>query len=310
MTYLLRKTANFLVFFFLLVGVAYADNVCDAILKYGIFDKSNTLDQTAKYEMVKNAHCNSSAKDSSTSAGLGYDELFIDVKDSRYESKKFCSSNSNELSSSRYYWNIVSKASPVIANAWKECIGKVEHGTIHYIEPVQSEPAIFTYKILYAATGKPHETKIKTWNMSGVKSCKEELPKKGDLIDSGGYEIQCKRNPEDVVVITANTESGNKYTKRVILPAHRVIAPPPPKIVQGDTQNMCIGEFKRKCGSHTIFRHCKPWKQKQTEAMQDFCRQSLGRGSVPVIVDNGKSTLRSGNMCGYKNIRFYCEKKE
>ncbi len=233
------KRSIFFVFCSLLSAnyVHAQSSVCDAILKHGIFDRSNTSDLKTRYELVKNAHCESEAKDRSSAGGLGYGELFVEVSDARSESRKFCASSYQEVQENAIFLEAISKASPVIANSWTDCIRLNAAGVSHYIQPT-SDPSKFTYKIQYTADGQPHATELVNWTISGVNSCQPAVPKQGQRIDSSRYEIQCSRKPSNMVLITANAISGGRNLRRVELPAY---TPPRPdycrQILTGVGQN-------------------------------------------------------------------------
>lgn len=236
----MKRKSFFVLCSILSANYAYSQtSVCDAILQHGIFDKSNTLDLKTRYEVVKNVHCQSEAHNSETGMGLGYKDLFnVEGSDARSESRKFCTSSYNEVQENAVFLQAISKASPVIANAWSDCIRRNASGVSHYIQPT-SDPTRFTYKIQYTPDGQPPATKLVTWTISGVTGCQPAVPQQGQRIDSAGYEIQCTRNASRAVLVTANAASGGKNLKSVELPGH---TPPRPdycsKILNG------VGERK------------------------------------------------------------------
>ncbi len=222
----MKRKSFFVLCSILSANYAYSQtSVCDAILQHGIFDRSNTLDLKTRYEVVKNAHCQSEAHNSETGMGLGYKDLFnVEGSDARSESRNFCTSSYNEVQENAVFLQAISKASPVIARAWTDCIRSNTSGVSHYIQPT-SDPSRFTYKIQYTPDGQPPATKLVTWNISGVTGCQPAVPQQGQRIDSAGYEIQCTRNASRAVLVTANAASGGKNLKSVELPGY---TPPRP----------------------------------------------------------------------------------
>jgi hypothetical protein len=212
--------------------------MCDAILQFGIFDKSDKLDQESKYELTKNAHCRSSARSEQKSGGIGYGQMFsASGQDAKQESENFCGSTFSEVSQNQLYWNAVSKASVTIADAWQGCIQANSGGVSHYIEP-SSDSARFTYKIVYTPDGDPAQVTIEEVIISGHKKCDGQPLLKGTLVGSGGHLVTCYRDPKNAVVVTVKTVggTGTRNLRKIELPAYRKVTFSPQPVVKKTTK--------------------------------------------------------------------------
>ena len=193
----------------------FAAPECDAILQHGIFDKSNILDQESKFNMVKDTYCSSSSKNSE----LNYADSSVDLGLSHAETEQLCKSNFQQAMQNSNYKSVISTASATIANAWQACIRDNKGGLSHYIQPT-ADKSQFTYKIIYTPDGDPPDAHITSWDISNGASCKRP-PTSGQSINSGGYESQCTRNPNQSVIITVNADRGTKNLKTLELPPYR-----------------------------------------------------------------------------------------
>ncbi len=205
----------------MLIPYANASNVCDEILKYGIFDTYNVLDESSQYDLVKSTQCNVKTDYSTVGIDLNLGDPFkMDGKSERQNKDEFCSSSLSTYSKNQTLRKIVKKASPVIASAWSQCVNGI-YGTTHRIVP-SADPSIFTYEIEFKPiSGGDTTTKVQDWSMTNTKGCHEKISS-GQVIDSGVVRLQCTRiDIRKPVIATLNVTVGRDHLRTIELLPYR-----------------------------------------------------------------------------------------
>jgi hypothetical protein len=212
----MKKNIFYLVIFLQALSVN-ANPYCGAILNHGIYDEYNSLDQKAEFSLVKSIHCNASESTKDYGGSIGYGGFNLSGSSAKTESRNFCKSTHREYSDNSMYKKFVKTASEAIVAAWKTCVTRNKAGFSHFITPT-SDPAQFTYKIIYINDGKPYKVRVNSWAVSEQITCSGKI--NGEEIDSSGREILCKRNPNKPAIIIVNAGSGTQHLKRVTLPPY------------------------------------------------------------------------------------------
>ena len=196
---------GFMLLFASILNEGIAQDQCSQILRYGIFDRTNSLDIQSKFEMAKTLACGNTGgkvEIGPLSFGGGTD---------------YCNSDFGSAIQSSTTITQIEKASRTIASAWVQCIEANIGGVSHFITP-SSDPAKFAYSIRYIPTGQA-SSEIIDWNIAGAE-CSPSLPR-GNSIQPSWTQLSCNRNPTDTVLITISVTEGGRNARPIELPAHR-----------------------------------------------------------------------------------------
>ncbi len=140
-----RKVSASILLYMSISTTAMAEQLCDSILQYGIFDKNQKLDEESKFNLYKNTYCKEDSRSTDTSIGLEYKFLNLDASQAKQINEKICKSSYNEFKNDSSYQAISETASKTIVNAWETCIRLNTGGVSHFITPVDDKN--FVYKI-------------------------------------------------------------------------------------------------------------------------------------------------------------------
>jgi hypothetical protein len=184
-------------------SVARAQDQCNAILRSGVFDTTDTLDLKSRWERTRSITCQNDLK-----FNLGEPSL---------TSSDFCNREYKDIVVVDQYVQAVRRASAVIATAWVECLRLTSQGLFHYFTTTP-DPKRFQYTALFKSVGQPRQTRVRDWSIEPrTISCKGSLLRKGSRVDDTTRSIDCARSPDQTVTIRIETDSGK--ADPVVLPA-------------------------------------------------------------------------------------------
>jgi len=198
--------------------VRAADDACANILKFGIYDYESVLDDRESFELAKNTYCSTRTSSNASDLNLSVEKVFsFGGSQANQLSQQFCSSSYDEIWSDSRFRRVVSTVNSAIVSAWTTCISRRSGDVIHYLQPTV-DPNRFIYRLRYdAPAGGPYEVAVDHWEMTGERCCLGTTPSEGDAITEGGFEIQCIREPDSAVVVTAGAHPGGQNLANVQL---------------------------------------------------------------------------------------------
>jgi hypothetical protein len=205
-----------------------AQQDCSVFMKYGIYDRSNTLSVKNHFKQVQdffaqnNFHSLQEAENGGLKAGINVlDIVSLDFANHNASSEwdqwqdSFLKTDFNVEQTDSRYVNAVEKISGEITKIIEQCLINNRGGFFRWIEPA-SDHLTFTFSARYIdSTSASNTTKILSFDLLPrylSNTCGQAaLPlfQKGQTLTGAGLSVTCKRNrPEDVVVITMNVDRG------------------------------------------------------------------------------------------------------
>lgn len=216
-----------ILFLFLLLfhSLAFSlpQDVCKAILAYGIHDTSESFSDKQHYQLVKTAICKSEidtydkAIKASKNGGVDIIDVLslsgsgaIDSRNFAEKKRGFCESNYSEASGSLGSVTRIRKASSVIANAFSDCIKSMQ-GFFGYVTQHEDKEAFSVQ--LFNKTGGDQTFYLEELSGSPVDiACNndEHLASKDKPIKIvGSKSISCKNlDPNKGFLLSVNTNLG------------------------------------------------------------------------------------------------------
>lgn len=242
-----------------------ADSDCNNMLKFGIYDTSDTQTSSVRSNLVKSWLCNStvddiaSARSAAQNAGVGIDIFSLNYGSATAESNfhswksNFCSSDLNQESQDIQNKQTIRQASDVLVKSFVSCLNAP--GFYAWIE--RDSKSTFVIHAKLNALGPLRAATITSFSItpkSIADSCSAtDLFSPGKTIVNEIVSV-CKRSPDEDVLITLNTDiKGYPF----VLPKD----PPVPIVpIKRDYSFECLAGDGDSCVKRAaeIRLHCSP----------------------------------------------------
>jgi hypothetical protein len=214
---------------------------CAEITRFGIFDVRRTtkqidlIDDVIHWLTVNKYQSESAAKSAAASFGIKIPDVPIQLNgDGTYgesHSSTWSEATAEYLKSHREQHERISQefitANPQIVAAWQSCITQFNQAGLH-TELVPVDACNSTFVAWYKPNSEGDSApRMLTLRVEGGKCDKPPT----NRVPYGGFNITCKRNGKDNIVVSLNTQKGNDFRKLESLPDD----PEPPKQIMGTT---------------------------------------------------------------------------
>lgn len=223
------RSAVFATCFALLPQTLYAQDVCEAFAKYGVYDTQTTTSDTEKAASFRSWFCQSKfeSKQAADSAGLslGYGGFTLGF-DSNSESWSQFSSNycRDDRYSSRYRQATLSFVQTINANASNNMLACFLRGGLHARIVQGARQDTFYVQASMTPTGSTTKASVVGFAIVGG-TCSGPM-KNGYEITAAGVEQICQRSGDQAVDISLSaSEQVNWDTPRGL---KRIVTPPAP----------------------------------------------------------------------------------
>lgn len=219
--------------FFLLPQAVYAQDVCEAFAKYGIYDTQTTTSDTDKASSFRSWFCQSKfeSKQAADAAGLslGYGGFTLGFDSNSEDWSQFSSNYCRDDSySTKYRQATLSFVQTINANASKNMLACFLRGGLHVRIVQGARPDTFYVQAKMTPTGPTTKANVVDFAVVGG-TCSGPI-KNGYEITAAGAEQICKRSGDEAVDVSMSaTEQVNWDTPRGL---KGIVKPPPPPTKQ------------------------------------------------------------------------------
>lgn len=224
----IRLTAAVLAPLLLLPNTLYAQDVCEAFAKYGIYDTQATTSDTDKASSFRSWFCQSKfeSKQAADSAGLslGYGGFTLGFDSSNESWSQFSSNYCREDSySTKYRQATMSFIQTINSNASNNMLACFVRGGLHARIVPGARQDTFYVQVRMNPTGATTKASVVGFSVVGG-TCSGPIAN-GYEVTSAGAEQICQRSGEQAVDISLSaSEQVNWDTPRGL---KRIVTPPP-----------------------------------------------------------------------------------